>query len=302
MTIPERRTSLVLTDAALFATSAVWGAQYAVIKWVVVEISPMAFTALRYAAASLLILLVAWWIERDLSIPRRDWGFVLLLGFVGNFLAQVFLINGIQRLTATTTGFIMAARPLFVGLTCAALKTEKIGRRGWLGICIGFSGVFLLIGGSDTGLRLDAQSLVGSLLILGAAWSWSAYTVLARQALERTTPLRLTAWTMLTSVPFLLLLGLPELRTQNWAAVTPNGWLGMAYSILLSLVVGMIIWNWGVQRVGSAGTAIYSYTQPLVSFLVGSLFLHETLHPLQGLGAVAILVGVGLGRHGVAAE
>jgi drug/metabolite transporter (DMT)-like permease len=114
--------------------------------------------------------------------------------------------------------------------------------------------------------------------------------------IQRNSPLKVTAWMMMASLPWMLLIALPELRSQDWSAISVRSWLGFGYSAILAIALGYIVWNTGVQRLGSARTSLYNYLPPLVSVVVAWAFLGESMQPLQALGTVGILLGVVLGR------
>jgi drug/metabolite transporter (DMT)-like permease len=238
-----------------------------------------------------------WRIEKNLALPRSDRAIVLLLGFLGNFVCQVLLIQGQARTTATNTGFIVAARPVFIALLGALLMSERLAALNWAGILVGLVGVVVLIGASGSRFSLHSDEVTGSLLVLAAILSWSLYTVFARPLLARISLLRMTAWSMVVGTVLLVVAAGPELRWQELSTVSARGWLGLAYASLLGLAVGQIVWGWGIKRLGSARTAVYTYLQPFVSLIVAWLFLGETLGLLQALGAVGIVAGVALGRY-----
>ena len=126
---------------------------------------------------------------------------------------------------------------------------------------------------------------------------WAVYTVGSQPLLARHSPLKLTAMAMLAGAPPLVLLSLPDLLRQNWAAVPPLHWLGLFYSALLSVVVGYVVWGTGVQRVGSSRTAIYSNVTPVIAILVAWVVLGDRLALLQWLGAAVVVVGLLLTRR-----
>jgi drug/metabolite transporter (DMT)-like permease len=102
---------------------------------------------------------------------------------------------------------------------------------------------------------------------------------------------------MTATTPLLILMALPDLRRQDWGAVSPQSWLGLLFSSLLAIAIAYVIWNAGVRQVGSARTAVYNYLTPLISVLVAWIVLGEAMRPVQALGAVVIVLGVVLGRY-----
>jgi len=283
-------------DLALLAIVLIWGANYAIVKAALSDFKPLAFTSLRFAVAAVLTPTLAWIAERNLSIQRRDWTAVILLGLTGNVLYQFLFIRGLAQTRASNSSLILATVPVWVALIGTLRGSERIRSRNWVGIVLAFVGIFLLVSAGGGGIRVSMNTLVGDLLVLSATVVWAVYTVLARGVIQRNSPLKVTAWMLMSSLPWMLLFALPELRSQDWQAVSVQSWLGFGYSAVLAIALGYIVWNTGVQRLGSARTSVYNYLPPLVSVAVAWAFLGESMQPLQALGAVGILLGVVLGR------
>lgn len=284
-----------LTDLALLTMVVIWGVNFTVVKTALQEMTPMAFNGLRFAGASVLTMFLAWLLEHDLTIARRDWGLVVLLSCIGNLVYQILFINGLARSRASNTSLILSTSPIFVAFVSSLTKTEKLSGRNWVGILISFLGIFLLMG-SNNGIAIEHHALLGSVLVLCSTVSWATYTVFLKRLLQRNSVLKSTAWIMIATTPLLILVALPDLLTMNWRAISLGSWLGLLYSSAIAIGIGYVIWNTGVQRVGSVRTAVYSYFTPVVSVLVAWAFLGETMQPLQALGALGILFGVWLGR------
>jgi drug/metabolite transporter (DMT)-like permease len=293
----DKQPSFGFVDLSLLGLVVVWGANFAVVKSALSEMTPLAFNALRFTGASVVTLGLTWAVRRDLHILRRDWGRLLVLGFFSNFVYQYLFINGIARTRASNSSLILATVPIFVALIGTILRSEKLHSRNWAGIVLSFVGIFLLVAGGGVGIAMGSQTLSGDVLVLCATALWAIHTTLSKGLMERNSVLKVTAWMMASNAPLMVLAAVPELRTQDWHAVSAQSWLGLLYSAVLAIGIGYVIWNTGVRRLGSARTAIYSYLTPLVSVIVSWILLGETMQPLQALGAVGILLGVALGRY-----
>lgn len=294
--VPARRT-LQPVDAALLALTVVWGANFSIVKAGLNQMAPLAFNAVRFTGATVVMLVLTWVLEHNLSLPRREWGLVFVLGLVGHFAHLVCFITGLARTTATNSSLILAAAPIFVALLSAWGRSDRITVHNWLGILLSFLGIFLVVTATGPGLRLSNQTFVGDLLTLAATVLWALYLVLATGLVQRVSPLRATAWTMASAAPLLVLAALPDLRVLNWHVLSGATWAGMAYSGILTIGIGNIVWYAGVQKVGSAHASIYSYLTPLITVVIAWACLGETLKPMQGWGALAVLAGVALARQ-----
>lgn len=292
----SKRTRFSTIDIMLIVMSLVWGINFSVVKTALTVLSPLSFNAIRFSLASLLMLALLWVIERDLSFRREDLGRLVLLGLIGNTVYQLCFIHGIARTTASNSSLILATTPIFIALLSSVLGIERVGRKVWQNIILSFIGIFLIVEGAGRTLTLTDQSWIGDLLILAGTICWSIYTVLSTPLLQRYTPLKLTAWTMVLGTPLLVLVSIPSLKEQNWSSVSLQGWLGVTYSFCFAIAIGYVVWYTGVSRIGSAKTALYENLVTVIAIVVAWLFLSETLTLLQVLGAVLVLTSLYLVR------
>jgi drug/metabolite transporter (DMT)-like permease len=273
----------------------IWGANFSVTKLALAEIPPLAFTALRFGASSVLMWAVLRLAEGPAELPRRTWLRLALLGVVGNTLYQLGFILGLDRTTASNSALLLAAMPTVVTVMAGALGLEHITARMRWGTAIATAGVVLVV--VSRGVGFSRGTLAGDLLTVAAVLCWAAYTLGLRTLPASITPLRVTTLTMLTGTPGLVLAGLPELARLDWGAVGPAGWAGLAYSSLFSLVLAYLLWNTSVRNVGASRTSIFMCVTPLVAVTAAWLLLGERPVPMQGIGAVLIVAGVLLSRR-----
>ncbi|HPF61169.1 MAG: DMT family transporter [Gemmatimonadetes bacterium] len=277
-----------------------WGGNFTATKIAFLEIGPLAFTALRFALATL----VLWWIlgrvEGRQPLPPGALGRLVVLGLVGQSGYQLLFIEGLARTSATKSAIILSTLPIAVTVGAALLRIEVVtARQRWAVIVatLGVAAVLAARGGS-----IGGPVGRGDLLLFGAVIAWTAYTLLLRRWALPMSTLALTAWTLYTGTPVLVLTGLPQLWATDWGAITLKGWGGTLYASLLSLVAAYLLWNRGVARLGAARAAVYNTLVPFVAAVLAFLFLHEVPGPLHILGGMLIIVGILLARQAPAPE
>lgn len=278
-----------------------WGGNFTATKIAFTEIAPLAFTALRFAVASL----VLWWLVRRLDGPRRPLppgalARLVALGVVGNTAYQLCFIEGLARTSATKTALILAILPVAVTVAAAALRVETVTNRQRLAVfvaTIGVVAVLLARGGS-----IGGPVGLGDLLLLLGVVAWTAYTLMLRHWALPMSTLRITAWTLYTGTPLLVLAGIPQLLDTDWGAITIAGWGGVSYAALLSLVAAYILWNRGVARLGASRAAVYNCLVPFVASVIAFFALNERPGPLHVIGGLLIVSGVLLARQAPAPE
>ncbi|HZI94702.1 MAG TPA: DMT family transporter [Patescibacteria group bacterium] len=300
-------------DLELLCVVAFWAFNVTVVKMSLREMEPLAFNIIRFVGASVVLLGLTWWLEDSPWIDRRDLGRLVVLGVVGHTFYQLCFVLGLARTTASSTALIFGASPVVVGLLSRLAGHERVGPAGAVGALLAFYGVYLIVGGAAGPPQvhmpfhmpgpLDAAAspageteVLGDLLVLGAVLCWSIYTVLSKELLERHSPLKVTALSMSLGTALMALPAIPDLRRQDWNAVSGRTWAGLVYSCVFALVISYVLWYRSVKQVGNLRTAIYSNLVPVLGTFFGVWLLGDRLTPGLALGGCFILAGILLTR------
>lgn len=271
-----------------------WGGNFSFTKLAFVDLPPLAFTAVRFTIGSLVMWLLLQRLEPEGKTPRELWGRLIVLGLVGNTLYQLCFILGLARTTATNTSLILSAMPTALTVAAGALGLERItGRQRWA-LALATFGVVTVV--AARGISPAAGDWLGDLLILSGVACWTGYTIGLRRLGGQLSALRVTAVTMLTGTPGLVLAGIPSLLGVRWSAVRMPAWGGLAYSTMLSLVAAYIMWSRAVQQLGASRAALFTCITPLVATLVAMGILGERPTVAHLLGGGLIVGGVVLGN------
>jgi drug/metabolite transporter (DMT)-like permease len=292
-----RRFGFTTVDLTMLGIPVLWGVNYAVIKAALREFQPMAFNGLRFALATATIALLLRHRGTSLRMPREGLWRLALLGVLGNAIYQLLFIEGIARTTAANASLIMASSPMIVALLATALGRDRLQGYAWLGVMLAVTGLALVLSVQRPG-GFAVGNLVGDLLVLAAAATWALYAVLASDVMKRTSSLSATMVTFLSGTPVLLLMAVPSFVTQDWRGIGATGWLGVAFSGILAIGLGYLIWNTGLGELGGTRTAVYSNLTPVVAAALAWVTLGERWTIAQAVGAAAVLVGIALTRRG----
>lgn len=286
---------LPMTDLAMLLVVLIWGVNFSVVKIALQEISPLAFSALRFTAGAALLWVILRLREGPVPLPRGALWKLTWVGIVGNTVYQICFTYGLKLTTAANASLLIATTPALVAGFGALLGIERLRRVAAAGIALAIGGVALVL--ASQGLHLGGQGLLGDLLLLGCALSWTVYTLGVRTLGGNLSPLAITTWTMLTGVPGLLLVALPDLSRVPWGSISAGAWAGLAYSVVLALALAYVLWNTSVRVAGSTRTAVYGCAIPLAAALAAWPLLGETPGWLQAAGAALIISGVLLTRR-----
>ena len=203
---------------------------------------------------------------------------------------QLLLFEGLDRTSASISAILLATAPVMTAGWLVARGRLHMRGRGWLGLGLGLTGVILVVGADGT--RLTESSLMGNVIALAAAAAWAWYGLVIGSVARSVGPLSATASTLALSAVVLTPLGLGEMVSFDWSSVSIAGWTGILYGSIPGLVIATALWVQAIQRWGTQPTMNYGYVEPVAAVMIAAVVLGETLHPLQGLGAVLALAGV----------
>ncbi len=296
----QKRAQISPVDLALIAVTLVWGFNNIVVKRALNSFLPLSFNALRFSFATALIFVVLYVRERKVTVPRGDLAMLFFIGFLGNTVYQIGFIKGLDLSTAGNVSFVLSTMPATTALIAHLMGIERLPWRGWLGLGVTLAGAVLIVASTGGRFEFGGQAVRGDLIVLAGTLGWCLYTILSKRLVDRFTPLRLTAWTMGLGVLTLVPASLPDILRQDWARPDMTAWLCLAGSATFALVFCYVVWNWGLQRLGTARTAIYGNITPLWTGLFGWLLLDETWPPTRVGGGLLILAGVAIVRRALA--
>lgn len=290
------RLQLTRTDMLVLCVVVIWAATFSVVKVGLREISPLAFAAVRFSGAALLLLVWVWVAEGRPIIKREDWFWVFLVGLTAVGVYQVFFTLGLHYTTATNSSLILATVPAWTAMFAAGSRQERIARLQIVGILLSFGGVAMTVWGTGGRVALTWENVRGDVLTLIAAALTASSGVISKRPLRRYSALRVMSVAMVCGSLFLVLLAWPEMRAQQWACVSLTGWLSLAFTTVLGAGIAFVIWFKSIGEIGASRTAIYNNLIPPVAIVIAFTTLGERLAPLQALGAVVVLGGVVLTR------
>ena len=265
-----------------------WGSAFGAIKISLEYAPPILFAGTRTLLCGAVIALAAlvWGGGANL---KRDWAVYSLLSFF-----NVVLFMGLQTFTilympSGSAAVVIYLQPILVGLLAFLILGETLSVVKIVGLFLGFSGVVVVSAGSLSGASLGTP--LGVTVGIISAVSWALGTVYFKRYGERLSTLWAVAVPFLVGGAFLTSLGLvlEPVSSVSWTGTYVVSWL---YTSLAGTAFTWVLWL-GLVKAGEASrVAAYVFFVPLVSVLLGALFLGETLSPLLLVGAALVVCGI----------
>jgi len=275
------------------ALALMWGSSFFWIKLVLSAFSPVQLVLGRLVLGSVVLLLLCYFQRDKLPTQRRVWRFLAVAAFFHNALPFLLFAVGELSVDSGITGVLNATTPLWVVLIAPLFGGDrKLGVLPALGLGVGLAGILLIFA------PWHASGLLswGAAACLIAAASYGFAFVYEGKYLSNAgvSPVALSSAQMILASGFMLLAlpagGLSPIHLNTGAVlallVLGAGSTGIAFALNYQLLASE----------GAVAASIVGYLLPVVSVLLGSIFLGERLELRVIAGMVVVLAGVSLTR------
>jgi drug/metabolite transporter (DMT)-like permease len=285
----RRERSFGWPDVGVLSSSALWGLNFTTVKIALRDLPPPALGFLRFAAATVLLFVLLVIAERGVRVARRDLPRLALMGALSIGVNQALFLAGMQRTSASIGAIMFACASAFTIMLAVLLLRERAGWQLWPGMLLATAGIALIVGVGGTGGG-GAGDKVADLEVFLSSLAVGLSSLVAKGVLRRYSALRVTAWTALCGVACLAPLSAGSLAGLRWASVRAGSWEALAFSSVGASVATIVLWNYGLARVGVTRATVYSYLQPFLGVIFAALLLGDRLglRELAG-GAIALL-------------
>ncbi|MFW6438388.1 MAG: DMT family transporter, partial [Armatimonadota bacterium] len=227
----------------------------------------------RYALMVVALMLTLWIIERDLTIRREHWRYLLGFAFVTVVIYQGTFSAGVFYTLAAEGALLISTAPIWAALINHVLGWEKLTLRQAVGTIIGFVGIAAVVAGGLNVANAPEYHSIGIAIMALAGILWASYAVFSKPLLKHYSPLKVTAWIHTLGAVVLIPLGVPAAMQVDWAGMSLVTWGCLLHFSLLAGVYAFVVWFRGVQRIGSSRTVLFQYCVPLVATVLAYLLL-----------------------------
>lgn len=223
----------------------------------------------------------------DREAVRAEWR-DLLFGGVALGLNWVALFTAYRMLNVSLATLIYYAGPMLVLLFSPLLFRESLTPQKIAAVAIVAAGLFCITGS----ITSAGMSLTGLLAAVLSALFYASLIIFNKRIVKtggmQTAALELDVAFVVVLIYVLLTAGIPRPLKAD-----------IPYLLVLGLVntgIAYMLYFTGLQKLPGQSVALISYVDPVSALVFSALLLHETMTPLQVLGAVLIIGGALLGE------
>jgi drug/metabolite transporter (DMT)-like permease len=267
-----------------------WGFNQVAVKLTIPDVPPLLQATIRSVIAAVLVALWARW--RGISFTLRDG--TLLPGLVAGALFGlefVFIYRGLLWTSASRAVLFIYLAPVLVVIGARwFLPGDRFAPAQWSGLALSFAGIALAFGLPTP--AADPRQTVGDLMMICAAVSWAATTLVIKASALNQAPFEKTSlYQLVVSVP---ILALAALAFGERVVGMPSGlsFASLAYQSLWVASISFVVWFALVQRYSASRLSAFTFLTPLFGVAAGHLVLNEPLAPAFAAAVALVVTGL----------
>lgn len=276
--------------AAMLSANIIWGLNAPIGKEALLELSPQVVTSFRLLGGCLAFWLLSAFLPKE-HVPRKDkirFVFAALAGFTFN---QGLFISGLSLTSPIDAAIITSSLPVITMLLAALLLREPVTWKKVAGIALGITGALILIAGGSHD-NSSGSSLAGNILCFAAQISFALYLTLFKGLISRYSPVTVSKWLFLFASIFYLPFAAGDVASVDYATVSSQLWLKVAYIILCATFIAYLLIPIGQKLLRPTIVSMYNYAQPVVATVVSVVLGLSVFGAKSALAVVLIFTGV----------
>ena len=272
----ESRRMTLLATSALLAMTACWGSTFFLIKDLLERVPTLDFLAVRFAIASIVLLIAAPRAVARLSPETRKRAAVLGLLYG---VAQILQTAGLAHTAASVSGFITGMYVVATPLFAALLLHTRITGLTWAAVALATAGLGIL--------TLDGFAVgYGEAITLVAAMLYALHIV------------GLGAWSTPSEALGMSILQIIVIAAVCLVATAPDGvvlpatvgdWLSVAYMAVFAGALAMIGQTWAQAHLPATRTAIIMSMEPVFAAFFAVVVGNESPTLRMVVGGLVVL-------------
>ena len=277
---------------AVLTTNIFFAINFSLVKYVSPAfVKPYALNILRVGVSLSLFWLL--WTMGNVHphIQRRHWPRFFLCGLTGIAINQMFFIKGLTLTSAIHASLLILLTPILITIFAFVVLKERVTMANALGLALGIGGAVLLILSKEQSASAT-NYLLGDLLIVINAISYTVYFIIVKPLMSVYPPLHVVRWVFTFGFFMILPFGWNEFFSIQWENIKLTHYVSVGFVVIAGTFLAYYFNIYGIQHLGAGTTGAYIYTQPVFAALIATIFFHEKLTTAKLLAAVMIFLGV----------
>lgn len=251
--------------------------------------------ALRMASALPFFLLLCWLNRHhNKDLKGSDWLLLILAGLIGYYFSSWLDFTGLMYISASLERIILFLYPTLTVIASSFIYKQSLTLKSIIAIALSYGGTVIVMLQEQSTVPHEGNFWIGVSFVFASAVSFACYLLLTPKLIHKFgswnfTGLALsiacigtlTHYAIATPHPIQLIAQLPA--SVLWYGLA----LGLAVTVLPTILVAQ-----SIARLGASQTAMIASIGPILTIILATLFLGESMNTVQWFGCALNIIGV----------
>ena len=264
-----------------------WSSAFITTKPLIDNSDPFSALAFRFLIVTIGFFLFSLYLKQKILINRKNFIESFLSGvlFHGLYLGGVFFSIS-KGMPTGIAALIVTLQPILTNVLSGPILNEKVNKKQWIGVLLGFSGATLVLG-FDVGSNIPLSGLVATIIALIAITSSTIW----QKKLSNNLPLSVSnMYQALGGVTFHIMIII--FFAKPYINFSQTFIIAMSHQIFLVSFGAFTILMYLIKKNSASKTVSIFFLIPATSAFMAWIFLNESLTNLDLLGFVVTTIGV----------
>ncbi len=276
---------------AAFLAALIYGISFSIAKDVMpFYIKPYGLITLRVMGATALFWIVSVFTNNE-KIEKQDFLRIGLAAVFGVALNMLTFFKGLSMTTPISASVIMVTSPIIVLFLSAIILKEKMTNLKVLGIFIGLAGAVVLIGYGQSSTPGE-NPLLGNLLVLINAASYSLYLIIVKKLIAKYSPITFIRWIYLFGLVLVLPFGYSELQEISWQQLPSTIYYKTGYIVVFTTFFTYLLNIFALTKLKPTTLSSFIYLQPVLATLFALFVGSDNIDIIKVIATILIFTGV----------
>ncbi|MBD3342279.1 MAG: EamA family transporter [Candidatus Lokiarchaeota archaeon] len=261
-----------------------WSFSEIIVKLLQGSVGPLSLSFFRFFIGGIFLFLILLF-KKDLAdlgkMLRNNWKLFIISSCIALGISNIIYFVGVTNTQANIAATIYTTYPIWITIYSFFLLNERSNvKLKAIGITIGLFGVIILLTNLNFLTLFKAENLLGNILVLIAAMTWSFYSVLGKKIQQNeseltNSPLKFAFLSnFLATIPvFVILLFTPEFDTFfNYSL---DSWFWVFFLGIVSTGLGIYLLFEGLKRLEVSKGMSLALLKPIFATILAFLLLRE---------------------------
>jgi len=223
-------------------------------------------------------------------VAKGDYWKLAILSLFGVTLNQLLFVGGLSFTKAANTSLLVVTIPIFTLTVSAIVGRDRLTVLKVAGIGLAAAGAIFLI--DPRNASFSSETTIGDVMIILNSLAFGIYVACSKDVVTRNGAFRSMMWVFIFAAAVCVPLASIFFGVEEFNSVESTTWWIVLYIALFATALPYLLNAFALSKVSPAAVTVFVYLQPIIGFLLATVFLDEVIDFRFVIAAVLIFTGV----------